>query len=369
MIAMAEIKMDARIIDQKRLIKGAVAEYWQLGEKIFPFQRIYQQDITGRTQFAVDQPGIAHHLIFSLPGQESSTGFRKGIRQLISISQQVDHLYESSKIQWIETRRACNFSSGHSSQTKMMTLGVFHFAYHNLDAVKTVDQDKISVLEEPFQSEIVAISEAIAEYKPTIIAIEVTPDKQSAMDSLYSLYKNHQFDLKKDEIYQLGFRIGRYFNLPQIHCVNDWGRHYESIDQIFKDSTRAAKFEQYYLNSPDSVYQTPGSSKRVSSIIDELLVLNDPDQIKDRLSVYLLNPFKYEEEPGDFTGVDFETGRWFSRNLRIFRNIQRIPHDANDRILLIIGREHLNLLNPFFEVSKEFEFVSPLPYLKNAKLN
>jgi hypothetical protein len=42
-----------------------------------------------------------------------------------------------------------------------MTLGVFHFAYHNLDAVKTVDQDKISVLEEPFQSEIVAISEAI----------------------------------------------------------------------------------------------------------------------------------------------------------------------------------------------------------------
>ncbi|MDD3811822.1 MAG: hypothetical protein PHV14_06045 [Bacteroidales bacterium] len=43
----------------------------------------------------------------------------------------------------------------------MMTLGVFHFAYHNLDAVKTVDQDKISVLEEPFQSEIVAISEAI----------------------------------------------------------------------------------------------------------------------------------------------------------------------------------------------------------------
>ena len=83
--------------------------------------------------------------------------------------------------------------------------------------------------------------------------------------------------------------------------------------------------------------------------------------------MYLLNPFKYEEKPGDFTGADFETGRWFNRNLRIFRNIQRIPHNSEDRILLIIGSDHLNLLNLFFDISKEFEFVSPLPCLENAK--
>ena len=82
---------------------------------------------------------------------------------------------------------------------------------------------------------------------------------------------------------------------------------------------------------------------------------------------YLKVPFKYEEKEGDFTGVDFETGRWFSRNLRIFRNIQRIPADSNDRILLIIGREHLNLLNWYFDVSDEFKLVSPLPYLEKAK--
>ncbi|MFP4557823.1 MAG: DUF5694 domain-containing protein, partial [Bacteroidales bacterium] len=90
-------------------------------------------------------------------------------------------------------------------------------------------------------------------------------------------------------------------------------------------------------------------------------------EIKERLSTYLLNPFKYEEKSGDFTGVDFETGRWFNRNLRIFRNIQRLPYSADDRILLIIGREHLNLLNLFLDVSKEFEFVSPLPYLESAR--
>jgi len=252
-------------------------------------------------------------------------------------------------------------------QTKIMTLGVFHFAYPNLDAVKTEDQDKISVLDEPYQSEIIAISKAIGDFKPTIIAIEATPDKQSKIDSLYSLYKDNKFNLGKDESYQLGFRIGKNLNIPVIYCVNDWGRHYDNIEELLNDRIRAARFEEYYLHSPDSIYKPAGPAKKVTSIINELNELNEPNQIKERLAVYLLNPFKYEEQPGDFTGVDFETGRWFNRNLRIFRNIQRIPHDSDDRILLIIGREHLNLLNPFFEISKEFEFVSPLPYLESAR--
>lgn len=252
-------------------------------------------------------------------------------------------------------------------QTKIMTLGVFHFAYPNLDAVKTAKENQLSVLEEPYQSEIIAISKAIGKFKPSIIAIEATPDKQNEIDSLYSLYKSNKFKLGKSEIYQLGFRLGKNLNLHKINCVNDWGRHYDNIIELLKDSTRAAKFEEYYLNSQDSIYKIRSASKNVSSIITELSELNDPNQIKERLSVYLLNPFKYEEKPGDFTGVDFETGRWFSRNLRIFRNIQRITHTADDRILLIIGREHLNLLNLFFETSKEFEFVSPLPYLESIR--
>jgi len=252
-------------------------------------------------------------------------------------------------------------------RTKIMTLGVFHFAYPNLDAVKTLEKDKISVLDEPYHSEILSISNTICDYKPTIIAIEATPDKQNKIDSLYKLYKSHKFNLREDEIYQLGFRIGKNLNLPKIYCVDNWGRHYENIEEIFKDSTRLNKFEEFYFHSPDSIYMTSSASKKVSSIINELNELNEPNQIKERLSIYLLNPFKYEEQPGDFTGVDFETGRWFNRNLRIFRNIQRIPHSADDRILLIIGREHLNLLNLFFDISKEFEFVSPLPYLERAR--
>lgn len=252
------------------------------------------------------------------------------------------------------------------SKTKIMTLGVFHFNYPNLDVIKTDEKDKISVLDEPFHSEILRICEAIEEFKPTIIAVEQTPQNQHTIDSLFNQHKNGNWALKKNEVYQLGFRIGKNIGLEKIYCVDDVGRHYPNLDSIFKDSVRLNKFENYYLSNQDSVYRLPSSKKKITSVIEALIESNDDNIIREGLSHYLIHPFKYEESPGDFTGVDFESGRWFSRNLRIFRNIQRIPHSSDDRILLIIGSEHLNLLNLFFTTSREFEFVSPQLFLEKT---
>lgn len=258
-------------------------------------------------------------------------------------------------------------NTGESFRTEVMTLGVFHFAYPNLDVVKTAEKDQISVLDEPYQSEIKAIVKALEEFNPTIIAIEYLPEHQPMVDSLFLLYKSDEWVLGKNEAYQLGFRIGRKLNISKIYCVDDPGRHYDNLTEIFGDSIRLSKFEHYYFNSPDSAYELPRPKGKIKSIIDALLNGNDPVQIKEGLATYLLHPFKYEEKPGDFTGVDFESGRWYNRNLRIFRNIQRIPRAPNDKILFIVGSEHLNLLNLFFDVSREFEIVSPLPYLNKAK--
>jgi hypothetical protein len=251
-------------------------------------------------------------------------------------------------------------------QTQIMTLGVFHFSYPNLDAVKTAEEDKISVLDEPWQSEIVAIAKAIEEFRPTIIAIELNPSRQSRIDSLYQLYQEGKWELQTNETQQLGFRIARNLGIDRIYCVDDMGVHYDNILNLFSDSARLSALEHYYFSSPYR-YITLREAGRIESIIDHMLYYNHPDQIRESLSVYLLHPFKYEENPGDFTGVDFESGRWYNRNLRIFRNVQRIERDSDDRILMIVGKEHLNLLNLFFDVSREFEFVSPLPYLEKAK--
>lgn len=252
-------------------------------------------------------------------------------------------------------------------KTPVMTLGVFHFEYPNLDAVKVAEEDQISVLDEPFRSEVMAICEAIRAFSPTIVAVETNPANQSRIDSLYNLYLNGApWEMPKDETYQLGFRIGKMSGTERIYAVDDRGRPYDHIVEILDDPLRLQRFEDHFENTQDTVYYRREPAEKVKSIIEELLQLNDPEYVKDRLSVYLLDLFKYEETAGDFTGVDFESGRWFNRNLRIFRNIQRIPRTPQDRILVIIGADHLNLLNPLFDVSREYELVSPVPYLEQA---
>lgn len=251
-------------------------------------------------------------------------------------------------------------------RAQVMTLGVFHFNFPNEDVVQVAEADMIDVLKEPYAGEIAAIAKALQAFDPTHIAVEAMPAHQLRLDSLYTAYREGRYDLGRNEIYQLGFRVAAILGLEGVHAVDDPGRHYPHIEALFGDSAAMARWERHYLHAADVRHRVATERGRISSITQALLRGNDPQQVRDRLSLYLLNPFSYEEEPYDFIGTDFETGRWFNRNLRIFRNLQRLPLAEGDRVLLIIGSEHLNLLNHFLEVSKEFEFVSPLPYLLEA---
>ncbi|MFA6469477.1 MAG: DUF5694 domain-containing protein [Bacteroidota bacterium] len=258
-----------------------------------------------------------------------------------------------------------------SGKAKVMTLGVFHFNFPNLDAQKIDDKDKIDVLEEKHQKEIAKITDALKEFMPTCIVIEVQPASQKRIDSLYKAYRLGKHTLGRSEIEQLGFRIANDLKIEKLECVDTWGKLYENLEYLSSDtSSRAKAFEHYYFNNPDTIYKKKKkgiSLSTASGITDNLLYLNDPQTIKESLGSYLIGHFKYEEKEGDYTGVDFETGRWFNRNLRIFRNIQKITKSSSDRILIIYGAGHLNILNYLFESSPEYELVGSESFLRKAK--
>lgn len=246
------------------------------------------------------------------------------------------------------------------SKTEVLTLGTFHFNFPNLDVAQTAKEEQIDVMDPLYQKEIMGIVEKIAAFRPTIIVIERQPSGQGKTDSLYNSYLKGQYQLRRNEEEQIGFRLARLLRIKKLYCVDEWGSFNERLHGIVfgKDSLEAARFETYYGSNPDSsrviqrspVFKTQG-------ILAELRLLNDEENIRKSLGAYLLGPFKYESKEGDFTGVDFETGRWFNRNLKIFRNIQRINAGPTDRILVIFGAGHLNLLNYFFDCSPEFRRV------------
>lgn len=254
-----------------------------------------------------------------------------------------------------------------SPKTEVLTLGTFHFNFPNLDVARIDKNDQIDVLEPGYQSEIENIVSKISRFKPTIIVIERQPSEQQYTDSTFSQYVSGNYQLKRKEEEQIGFRIAKHFGLKKLYCVDEWGNFNDRIDSIIngKDSVEAKKFETYFENNPDvskrfntvPIFKTEG-------ILAALRQSNDEINIKKSMGNYLIGLFKYESQEHDFTGVDFETGRWFSRNLKIFRNIQRINTSASDRILVIYGAGHLNLLNFFFDCSPEYKLVRTNDFLK-----
>lgn len=252
-------------------------------------------------------------------------------------------------------------------KTEVMTLGSFHFNFPNLDVKQTSKDDQIDVLTASYQAEIERIVEKVKKFKPTIIAIERSPDMQSKIDSLFSLYVAGNYSLRRGEDQQIGFRLAKYLGLKTLYCIDEWGQFNAKLNAVVfgTDSVESKKFEDYFNTNPDSGKRSISTPIfKTEGILAALRQANDENNVKKSLGNYLIGMFKYESQPNDFMGADFETGRWFNRNLRIFRNIQRIPTGPEDRILLIIGADHLNLLNYFFECSPEYQLVKTNDYLR-----
>ena len=222
-----------------------------------------------------------------------------------------------------------------SRPVEVLTLGTFHFNFPNLDAKKIDKEDQIDVLEPKYQKEIQDIVNRISLFKPTVIVIERQPSEQLKTDSLYNLYLANKYQLKINEEEQIGFRMAKQMGIKKLYCVDERENFNARVNDIVfgKDSLELLKLENYFEHNPDSAKQFHLKPQlKTKGIFYELRKLNNEINIKKSLGGYLIGLFKYESEDNDFTGVDFETGRWFSRNLKIFRNIQRIPVKSSDRI-------------------------------------
>ena len=98
------------------------------------------------------------------------------------------------------------FTKGYAQQAEVLTLGVFHFEFPNLDVQQVSEEDQIDVLSPQYQREIELISKKLAQFKPDAIVIECPLYKQSEIDSLYNSYLTGKHELNRNEIQQLGFR-------------------------------------------------------------------------------------------------------------------------------------------------------------------
>lgn len=159
------------------------------------------------------------------------------------------------------------------------------------------------------------------------------------------------------------FSISMIFSVDRIYGVNAGTLEYDLyflpdsnvlrpiLDSIYvdwdfrSDDSISQRYSAYY-HYLDSVAPS-------TSLLDHILTLNDPLILDRGFGAYLSGDFTL----GTYEGADALAMHWYARNLRILRNIQNITTSPNDRILVIIGAGHAQILTHLFACSPGYELV------------
>jgi hypothetical protein len=251
---------------------------------------------------------------------------------------------------------------GNRKQPAIFLIGTFHFAYYNFDAHKTSKDEQVDILSKQKQDELKQLLEYIYKFKPTKIAVEGGRNTGYIMNR-YRAYIRGEKPLGKDEIDQIGFRLMDQFKLDTIYGVDDNTLLYDFYDG--KDSLA-------FRPILDSMYTDWDfeSNDTISKLYSTYFKAND----KLALKMPLLDYFKYTNTDkildrgfgaylnGDFTlgdtrGADALAVHWYSRNLRIYRHIQQITTSPDDRILVLYGRGHVEILKHLFQCSPQYKLI------------
>ena len=244
---------------------------------------------------------------------------------------------------------------------KVYVVGTFHFDGAAGDVYKTSKQDMKTPEN---QKELDDLARHLARALPDKIFVEWTPDRQGFVDTTYRLYLQEQYELGNNEVYQVGYRLGKLLKRDRIYCADaDGDFNYDSLlsyavqhhqtDMLAdlnhpKDSI--AKLISARIGAIYSYYQPPAGH----TLTDIILSNNTPEVIASGADLYNLVYARVgqgREYPGADLGGDF-----FKRNMRIYTNILRQIDVAHDTCILVyIGSGHVSFLKEIFGSSLLFE--------------
>ncbi|WP_336516734.1 DUF5694 domain-containing protein [Pollutibacter soli] len=239
---------------------------------------------------------------------------------------------------------------------KVLVVGTFHLDYPGLDAHKTDDQDKIDVLKDPKKAEVTALVEYLKKFKPTKIAIEAFPG-WNATNKLREYNQGGLRD-KRDERIQIAVRLASELKLDTLYSIDA-----ESFDNELSklDTNYFTKlFADYDFDNSDPynamykkwlIYEDKLPSKM--TLLDYFKRINSKESHRLGYGAYLIGDYKLD----DTRGADILSVWWYNRNLRIFRNLQRLSKDPTERILMVFGNGHAAVLRQLLESSPEYEFI------------
>jgi hypothetical protein len=222
-------------------------------------------------------------------------------------------------------------------KTEIVLVGTYHFAYQ-----KDILMNK--------QNEIIELVDFLAAFNPSKIALEWEKSEQEELDKGFA--KNEE-NYEMHEIEQVGFRLAAKLNHKTVFAVNWAGRLTQEEIVILNQSIQ----EDYpdVLQAVEAFGEKSGVIISDQTLLEAYRKLNNPELTKELEEMYL--SFLAVEKNGHNLGVSFLSKR-MERELTIVKNIGEILEKPKERILLIVGGDHLWLLTKLFE-GKGWTVINP----------
>ena len=258
-----------------------------------------------------------------------------------------------------------DFLGAADPKADLLLLGVFHFANPGRDTYKPVHT--FDVMSPERQREVEEIVDLLAaRFRPTKVAVEFPPSRQAKIDELYQQYLRGEYGLETNEVSQLGFRLARKMGHPRVYLVDAPARYLipppEYKDRIAALEARgdASDAKDGWTERYRRLYAHDDELKTKQPLRDHLLYINSPERIRQAHGHYVVDSFKYGKgfsaEDDGYFGPDSSTG-WYNRNLRIFRNLQRLTESPEERVVFIVGSGHVPILRFLAQTSPEHDLV------------
>lgn len=235
-----------------------------------------------------------------------------------------------------------------AERPSVLVLATYHLHNPGRDVMNVQWDD---VLAEKRQKEIREFLDLLKKFKPTKIAVEV-PFGSIKTDDEYSRYRRGEYQLTRNEIDQIAYRLAKELGHPKVYPVDASGAF--DIGRVF--AFAAANDQQPMVDRAMQIARKQvGEANeliKTASFTEIYRATNDQRRIDEGHQTYLLMSRigKGEDYPGTVLLAD-----WYKRNLKIFTNIERITESSEDRILVLIGAGHTKLLQQFIQDSGEYD--------------
>ncbi|TKD63513.1 DUF5694 domain-containing protein [Flavobacterium sp. ASW18X] len=249
-----------------------------------------------------------------------------------------------------------------SKPKEVLLLGTFHYHNPGADVAKTKSFD---ILSPSAQKDLDKMTKQLVNYNPTKIFVEWPHHEQKELDSLYNLYKagnyfkqeNLSNFYKKNEIFQLAFRVAKANNQERVYAIDYTDTNFpytevmEDIEANQQTQLQQEIEEKLKWFSADFDAQIDQGV----SLIALTLGMNTETMRYESNNLHN-NVLSLAGNTEQFNGA-LLTAEWYKRNLYMWSLVRKYTEETDERVMVLAGSSHTAMFEIFVDYDKKWQMI------------